>query len=857
MKSGGESFGGLMRVTLSKLVIGCAVAALIPLGQGSAAASVSAPAEPSGPGKKSEWTKIARPDQKRLAALIGDAIPSNPYCRRSLDRLELFRNSSDFVWPSSLTILSETRDVDINALDLFVGPFQDPSRRLWFRSLLWLAWRATSFAEAGQTAEATAAGEALVKAADGYPDPGSSTEELLALANTSGWDEGTATRRAEALLCATSAVPVAKLEPSLRAHAAALIDPARYIGPPNRQVHNHGLLANLTLLDIADVLNDTAIRDIAVSRLRSEYPLVFSPSGFSSEAASHYHGVNYLGWTEAMYALQQRGLTAEVAGIQEMLGRAANVSAHFIGPTGVPLMLGNSRGDDGFLRPGGNGGRPLMISDPAAGVAFGRQSWSDQNTTAWSAMNRPRRGAHGHDDRLSVTWQTGGAPVLIDPGQPDYELANPFTAWAKSAEAHNTSVVTKTKKDRIRETSLAVERTGGLDKISMSSTHSGFPQEREVLIDHNRRSMWVSDTAQSSQAQHWHFAPEWTVSGITGNVATLTDTQGRTVTVTTTKGATIQAYSGSTSPAAGWYATGFETVIPATELIITGKKTLDTLFVMGNGTPPEDVRVLKTSAPASKKVTLQWSAPVEPEPKKGKKGKKKQRRAAVVDPNPAAKITGYRIQMKSGSEQWKTITEDTGSAEAAATIPGLTNGTPYRFRVAALAKGTQTAFSRPSGKMIPFTKPGPVTLELAVAKGSVKKPKVKLGWAPPVRTGGAPTTGYEILVPEQKIKKGRKQQPREPQWKAISGLSTKVLMLQKRMVVQLRAVNKGGSGKALRVLLVRKKNGKLLANGQDLAPVPTIPTPTPTPTPSPVPTPGVPTPGVPAPDPAQPVAPTG
>ena len=616
-------------------------------------------------------------------------------------------------------------------------------------------------------------------------------------------------------------------------HAAALLDPNRYMGPPNRSVHNHGLLANLVLLDIADVLNDTGMRDAAVARMRSDYPQVFSQIGWSFESSSHYHGVNYLGWTEALFGLQARGFTADTAALESALARAADVSAHFIGPSGVPVMLGNSRGDDGFLRPRTVPSRPLTMVDPEAGVAFGRFSWTDANTTAWTAMNRPKRGAHGHNDRLSVTWETGGAPVLIDPGQPDYERTDPYTAWSRSADAHNTSVPVTTKRDRTKLASLAVQRGDKTDQIEMTSTHSGFLQQREVLIDHKRRSLWVSDAAESAQAQHWHLAPEWTLDRIEGNVAYLGDTQGRILTVTTTPGAAISSYSGSTTPMAGWYATGFEEVIPATELIITGARQLDTLFVMGNGTPPEDVKVLSSTEPRSKKVKLEWSAPtplqtVEPKlganatKKQKRKARKKARKLALKQASAAVKIKGYRIQVKVDGG-WTTVVNNTKSADTSAVLPGLANGTPYRFRVAALAKGTQTQFSRQSRKIIPFTTPGPVVLSAAASAGSAKKPKVKLDWLAPARDGGAPVTGYEIKLPGQG-------------WKPLKRPRAKVLIPEKKAALVLRAVNKGGGGKTIKVKLKRKKDGTILVDGEVLVPpVPPTPPPTVTPTPTPEP----------------------
>ena len=59
----------------------------------------------------------------------------------------------------------------------------------------------------------------------------------------------------------------------------ALVDPNRYKGPPLQPVHNHGMLANLTLLDIADRLNEPAYRRVAIDRLVNDSTQVFSPQG--------------------------------------------------------------------------------------------------------------------------------------------------------------------------------------------------------------------------------------------------------------------------------------------------------------------------------------------------------------------------------------------------------------------------------------------------------------------------------------------------------------------------------------------------------------------------------------------------
>ncbi|MCH9719933.1 MAG: heparinase II/III family protein [Actinomycetia bacterium] len=803
-----------MNFRIKAALVAAAAAAVIPWGSGQATA---APDQGNALGKKSEWTAPAEEARDLLIQTIGDDLPQHPYCRRPLERLDLMINSSDFVWPSTLTILGETQQVDINTMNLLAGPFQDKSRQVWFSSGIWLAWRAAVFAENGQPNEAVAAARAVVAAMAKNPDPGAATPEALAAAKELNWGAGIAWRRSEALLCLTSVLPLAEVEPLLRMHANVFVDPIRYPGPPNNKLNNGGLLINLHLLDIADVLQDASYREVAMTRLSTEFPQVFSGTGFSYEASSHYHGVNYLGWTEAMFALQNAGRTAEAAALSEILTRALNAAAHFIGPTGEPLLYGNTRATDALLRPEVDVNRPLTLVDPNEGTAFGRKSWSNKKTTAWSAVNRPALRTHGHQDALSVTWQTGGVPILVDVGQPMYDMTRPVAAWSSSQIAHNTAVAAGQEKYFYRGGELRHRAVAGADLVSMKRETRDTTQQRQALFDDRRRTLTVADSSNRRLTQYWHFSPDWSAGAVNGNQIQLTHSTGQKLTVTTTKKATITVTRGSLEPFGGWYAKDFDTPIPTTQLAIAGGKAIDTQFVLGEAPAPGVAKMTRRSTELNGKLKYQWQNAKQGKTAAGKK---------------VPKITGYRLQMQRKGELWRTIDMNSPANRLANIATDLENGVKHRFRVAALSKKGQSLFSKPTKWAIPHTTPGAIAMKLGLIKGEGAKQKAQLKWLAPENDGGAKVTGYEV-----KLKKG--------DWQRNKRTSTKILMPKKRQVLWIRAVNRAGGGDAFKVKLKRNKAGELLVNGENLAPqpppeptpAPTAPTPAPTPPPAPAPPP--------------------
>jgi len=117
-------------------------------------------------------------------------------------------------------------------------------------------------------------------------------------------------------------------------------------------------------------------------------------------------------------------------------------------------------------------------------------------------------------------------------------------------------------------------------------------------------------------------------------------------------------------------------------------------------------------------LTVSWSAPT----------------------NEGTAITGYRIEQSSdGGANWSMAVADTGSSATSRVISGLTNGTSYVFRVAAInAAGAGTA-SLASAPAMPIGAPA-APAKPTVAAGDQQ---VAVSWVAP-SDGGSPVTGYRV-----------------------------------------------------------------------------------------------------------------
>jgi hypothetical protein len=128
-----------------------------------------------------------------------------------------------------------------------------------------------------------------------------------------------------------------------------------------------------------------------------------------------------------------------------------------------------------------------------------------------------------------------------------------------------------------------------------------------------------------------------------------------------------------------------------------------------------DAPTAVTGTPGNGQVTVSWTAPF----------------------NGGAAITAYVLESSSnGGQTWQVLSS---SASSPTTVTGLTNGTAYVFRVAAV-NAVGTGATGQSAAVAPRTVAGAPT----GVTGTPGNGQVTVAWTAPVSNGGAPITGYRI-----------------------------------------------------------------------------------------------------------------
>ncbi len=400
--------------------------------------------------------------------------------------------------------------------------------------------------------------------------------------STRGWDEGTNLRREQQLNCLYSLTQDPRLIPAITMSAAANMDMKRYYGLPNTPPHNHGLMANLALLESGTLLSKPTWRQVAISRLVRDSAGAFTPSGVSIEQASEYWRANSVAWAAVADLLEEQGTdetAAASAALRARLIKVTSALAYATTPTGVLVPYGDSSAMANDPTPQRLG----VFRDDAAGIITGRWAWSDPNTSFYMIRYGGRRWAHGHEDRGSIVWQTRGVPVLIDPGKFSYD-PGPYSTFAKAPLAHNTFIARGGA--RFVPTAAVVVAakhfSGPAHTVVLSDKQYGAAHTRSLVVNNTARSLTVSDSSAFTRTtQTFQLDRGWALGARSADRKTARFAHaatGRTLIVRSTH--PLALYRGSTAPVLGWTFPTYGHRYPTYQVLVYGGASVRTVFTV-------------------------------------------------------------------------------------------------------------------------------------------------------------------------------------------------------------------------------------------------------------------------------------
>ncbi len=425
-------------------------------------------------------------------------------------------------------------------------PSTDPSWRLGWYSFRWLTPLVQRAVDDGQTASARVMVEQLLRFYREYPDPGRAIV---------GWDEGNSLRRLENLNCIYALTKDKRLVAAMQTEANVLFG-NRYYGPPYHPVHNHGLMANLRLIEAGTLVGRSDWVTRAQARVRSEARLAFSAAGTSNEQSATYQDINAEMWAQAADTLARLSPRGEadptVRQLRATVARARSVAQWLTEPDGNYVQIGDSTNTRGKSAPTRT---ERAFRDNTAGFAAGRWSWSDPTTTYYTLRYGPARFGHGHPDKGAVTWSTAGVRVLVGSGYFGYDTTDRFVRWQQTPDSSNIAFPVGATMNRGSMQMLSQAVRSGHHVWRVRSNVYPRTHTRSVNVNHRARSITVADhfAGRGAADQVWHLDPAWQLVSAPRNtrVATFRHPSGRTLTMRT-NGVVASAKRGATNPVAGW-----------------------------------------------------------------------------------------------------------------------------------------------------------------------------------------------------------------------------------------------------------------------------------------------------------------
>jgi CotH protein/lamin tail-like protein/fibronectin type III domain protein len=222
----------------------------------------------------------------------------------------------------------------------------------------------------------------------------------------------------------------------------------------------------------------------------------------------------------------------------------------------------------------------------------------------------------------------------------------------------------------------------------------------------------------------------WTAPGSDGG-SPLTGYQVRVLDSTGTQvGALQPAGAGVTSLTVSGLTNGtaYRFQVAATNSVGTGaySATSNAVTPTGAVTAPGAPTIGNVS-PGNASATVRWTAPAS---------------------TGGAAITGYQVRVVNAAGSQVGTLRSAGSGATSLVVTGLTNGTAYRFQVAATNSAGTGAYSALSSAVTPTggtaTVPGAPVIGTPAqgARGGALTATAR--WTPPTSTGGSPITGYQV-----------------------------------------------------------------------------------------------------------------
>ena len=107
--------------------------------------------------------------------------------------------------------------------------------------------------------------------------------------------------------------------------------------------------------------------------------------------------------------------------------------------------------------------------------------------------------------------------------------------------------------------------------------------------------------------------------------------------------------------------------------------------------------------------------------------------------NGGAAITDYIVQYSTSSGDSYSTFSDGTSTSTSATVTGLTNNTPYYFKVAAVNSAGTSSYSTVSASVTPGKPSAPLSLSVSSGTNGMS-----VSWSAPSSNGGSALTDYVV-----------------------------------------------------------------------------------------------------------------